>query len=584
MLGKTLLVAQREFMENLRTKAFWIGILVFPVILVMAVAVPTLLEMSRAARQYAVIDHSGWLLEAIEQQSTASDLEQVLTTALNRHDRHQADTIDLDAVTRLHQPLEQVLLALLELEGRLEPPGPGPEGDDEAQPEVSPIRTRLVERLASLAADPESPAPAESAFAEAVEQELAVHAQTLREWWSTVTPKKAEALGWGLDRSRAVRVDIPGQGETLEDELRRRVGEGELFAYLVIPEDPMAAARTAPQPDPTGLSGEAPPAEPAVPCRYVASNLTDEELRDWFTRTASQVLRRELLEAEGLDPQLARWIRRPVELEVQKLAKTGDVSEVEAHDTIRQWAPVAFVYLLWIAIFSIAQMLLTNTIEEKSNRIMEVLLSSVSPLQLMVGKIFGIAATGLTVVGSWMFFFWGGVSLIPMLLGLNTSATLGLDLGKIASDPFYVGGFLVYFLLGYLFYASLLVGIGAVCNSLKEAQNLMTPITIVLMVPLLSMMPIGKDPNGLLAKIMSFIPPFTPFVMMNRAAAPPTPMEYLLTTLLLVVSIALVMWAAAKVFRIGILMTGKPPKITEILRWLKAPVGSVPARRGENGS
>jgi ABC-type Na+ efflux pump permease subunit len=107
----------------------------------------------------------------------------------------------------------------------------------------------------------------------------------------------------------------------------------------------------------------------------------------------------------------------------------------------------------------------------------------------------------------------------------------------------------------------------------------MTPVTIVLMVPLLSMMPIARDPNGLLARIMSFVPPFTPFVMMNRAAGPPTPLEYLLTTVLMVLSILVVMWASAKVFRIGILMTGKPPRLGEILRWLRAPVGTVPTRR-----
>jgi ABC-2 type transport system permease protein len=94
------------------------------------------------------------------------------------------------------------------------------------------------------------------------------------------------------------------------------------------------------------------------------------------------------------------------------------------------------------------------------------------------------------------------------------------------------------------------------------------------------MYPIGKDPNGTLAKVMSFIPPFTPFVMMNRAAGPPTPLEYVLTASLLVVSIVAALWAAAKVFRIGILLTGKPPKLREIFRWIRAPVGMVPQRKG----
>jgi ABC-2 type transport system permease protein len=101
-----------------------------------------------------------------------------------------------------------------------------------------------------------------------------------------------------------------------------------------------------------------------------------------------------------------------------------------------------------------------------------------------------------------------------------------------------------------------------------------------LMVPLIVMIPIGKDPNGTLAKVMSYVPPFTPFVMMNRAAAPPTMFEYVATTILLLVSVGAAMWAAAKIFRIGVLLTGKPPKIREIFRWIKAPVGAV-SNQGE---
>jgi len=153
------------------------------------------------------------------------------------------------------------------------------------------------------------------------------------------------------------------------------------------------------------------------------------------------------------------------------------------------------------------------------------------------------------------------------------------DLSVIATDPFYMGSFVVYFFLGYLFLSAVLVGIGSVCNSLKEAQNMMMPVTLMTIVPLLLMMPIAEDPNSTLAKGLSYFPPFTPFVMMNRAAAPPTAFEYVATTLLMIVSIVFVHWAAAKVFRIGILMTGKPPKPAEILKWIRAPVGVVPERR-----
>jgi ABC-type Na+ efflux pump permease subunit len=107
----------------------------------------------------------------------------------------------------------------------------------------------------------------------------------------------------------------------------------------------------------------------------------------------------------------------------------------------------------------------------------------------------------------------------------------------------------------------------------------MMPVMMMLMLPLLSMIPIGQDPNGTFAKVMSYIPPFTPFVMMNRAAGPPSLVEYALTTLLLIGAIGGMLWASAKIFRIGILMTGKPPKASEIWRWVRTPVGVVPSRQ-----
>src|SRR5690606_5731258 len=125
------------------------------------------------------------------------------------------------------------------------------------------------------------------------------------------------------------------------------------------------------------------------------------------------------------------------------------------------------------------------TIEEKSNRLMEVLLSSISPRQLMAGKIVGIGCTGLTVVGSWVLVtIFAAKFLIPRF-----GAPAGVNLASIAGDPLLLASFLVYFLLGYFFYAAILVAIGSMCNTMKEAQNLMGPVTILLIVPLFLMLP-----------------------------------------------------------------------------------------------
>jgi ABC-2 type transport system permease protein len=422
-------VAQREFLENVRTKSFWIGIFIFPIILGMSIAVPTLLEKSRQARRFAVLDRSGWVLDAV-------------------------------------------------------------------RPRLSEASRRFA--LVDVSVDPNDPAA--------------------------------------------------------EERLNRLVLSDSLFAYFIIGPDPIE-------------SGEG--------SRYLSRNLTDSDLRDWFGEMVTEEVQARRIEREQIDARVAEWIKARVRFEPRKVTRGGEAEEVSAEDQIRQWAPMGFVYLLWVAVFTISQMLLTNTVEEKSNRIIEVLLSSVSPVELMAGKIAGIAQTGLAIVSAWIISFFVIIKYVPRLMG----APATIDFTVITRDPVYLTSFVAYFILGYLFFAALLVGIGAVCNTLKEAQNLMGPITILLIIPLFAMMPITRDPNGALAKVLSFIPPFTPFVMMNRAAGPPALWEYLATTALLIVSVALALWAAAKVFRIGVLLTGKPPKPSEIIRWIRAPVGTVAVRR-----
>jgi ABC-2 type transport system permease protein len=351
---------------------------------------------------------------------------------------------------------------------------------------------------------------------------------------------------------RYVRKEVPGGAK----EMQRLVDQGELFAYFVIGPDPVKSKE--------GF-------------RYVANNQTDDSLRKWLAGHATSIVREKRVAQLGLTEERAKWLNEPVRFVSKKIdATTGEETEVAQADMAMQWAPVAFVYLLWISVFVIAQMLLTNTIEEKSNRIIEVLLSSVSPLQLMTGKILGIAMTGLTMVGSWAAFFVIAVLVGPLIWPQMGDVIGSFGLAKIATNPLYIGSFIVYFALGYLFFSSLLVGIGSVCNTLKEAQNLMQPIMIVLMLPLLAMIPVARDPNGLLAQVLSYFPPMTPFVMMNRVGGPPQLWEYAVTTAILLVSIWVLFRGAAKVFRIGILMTGKRPTLREMLRWIRAPIGAMP--------
>ena len=517
-MSRAFLVAQREYVQNLRTKGFWFGILFFPVLLTAFIVVPQLLERTKSARRYAVIDRSGWLLDAVNQRIAVGDLQLALDAAVDR-------ASSPNEAEALPGPLRVVASDLSSLS--------------------SVDRRGLAIALLRTGDAAELSAQARTLYD--------AHGAALRSWWSDVSRDALRALDVPFSFKRYVQLPAP-LGPDAADVLNRRVADDELFAYFVLDQDPVAG---------TGMS------------RYVSKNLTDEDLREWFGSLASNEVRERRLEREAIDPGIARWIQTPVRFDVRKVSAEGAEESIGERDMLRQWAPVVFVYLLWISVWSVSQMLMMNTFEEKSSRVIEVLLSSVSPVQLLAGKIVGIAATGLTMVLSWLLAFFLATKYLPGMLG----ASPDLPLSTIASDPLLLGSFLAYFILGYLLYAAILVGLGSVCNTVSDAQNMMPAFMLVLIVPLLAMVPIGRDPNGVLARVLSYIPPFTPFVMMNRAAGPPTMSEYALTTALLVVSIAIALWAGAKVFRIGVLLTGKPPKLKEILRWIRAPVGMVPVRK-----
>jgi len=171
---------------------------------------------------------------------------------------------------------------------------------------------------------------------------------------------------------------------------------------------------------------------------------------------------------------------------------------------------------------------------------------------------------GLTMVGSWIIALF---TILTWKSGEGSSFT-GPLLDVLHSSNL-IPMFSVYFLFGFVMYAALILALGSVCNTLKEAQSYMGLITMLMMVPMFTMTFIPKDPNGVLARVLSWIPIYTPFIMMNRVMADPPWFDLIGTTILLLVTAAGALWMAGKVFRIGILRTGQPPRFLEMLRWLK---------------
>ena len=219
--------------------------------------------------------------------------------------------------------------------------------------------------------------------------------------------------------------------------------------------------------------------------------------------------------------------------------------------------PVAFTFLLFMGVMGAGQGMLTTTVEEKSSRVIEVLLSAVSPLELMGGKLLGHM----------------GISLLAMSLylglGLITLASFSL-FGLI--DLALIGYLFVFFLIAFFTLGSLMMAAGAAVNDMREAQQLMMPMTLVLIVPWMLWMPISRNPDSVLAVVVSFLPPLNTFGMLMRLAStsPPPAWQVWLSIAIGVAGVFGTVWVTAKVFRIGLLMFGKPPDFRTLVKWVRA--------------
>jgi ABC-2 type transport system permease protein len=320
---------------------------------------------------------------------------------------------------------------------------------------------------------------------------------------------------------------------TDEGTLRAAVSNGEYYAYLVIPAGAITGAEAA------VLGRKDNQLQPGRQIERLLNNAVEQER---FRRADPPV-----------DFALVQHLQAPVPVEAVDVT-TG--ARATGNELVRFMTPFAFMFLLFMGTFGISQGLLTSLIEEKSTRVVEVLLSAVSPLQLMAGKILGMVGVGLLLLA-----VWGG-------LGFGSARYH--DMAYLVTVPQLVYAAL-YFVPAFLLYAALLGGIGAACNTLKEAQSMTFPLSIVTTVPLLLWFQISEHPTSVLSMVLSFVPPVTPFVMMLRLSADPlTPLWQVVATLgLLWLTVLAAIWAAAKVFRVGVLMYGQPPTPRELWRWVR---------------
>lgn len=261
----------------------------------------------------------------------------------------------------------------------------------------------------------------------------------------------------------------------------------------------------------------------------------------------------------GIDPELIDRLRKSPEINTTRLNDDGLTAEDSQSRKLRALViPIVLMGLLWGASFGTSAQLMQTTLDEKANKVVEVLLSTTSPERLMMGKILGQSGVALTTVG-----VYGS-------LGVGALAAAG-KLGLIL-DPQLLWP-LVWFTMAFLGAAAILAAVGAVVHDQREAGNLMGPIVALLGVPVFFIMPIAQAPHGLPATIASFVPVIGPYIMAMRSAGEiAVPGWQIGVGLVFHATVTrTLLLGAGRVFRIGILSSGTPPKFTTLLQWLIRP-------------
>jgi ABC-2 type transport system permease protein len=276
--------------------------------------------------------------------------------------------------------------------------------------------------------------------------------------------------------------------------------------------------------------------------------VADRQVAGLVGDAVDRTLRRQALARAGFDPATVAAIDH-VSASVTDYSPKAAQGRVALRDRLPGLVGLCMGFLLWMSILTGAGMLLGSVIEEKSSRILEILLTSVSVPEVMAGKILGVAGVTGTVLALW-------ITIAGLVIGARFPS-LGADLVDILLARGLAAYFAVYFLGGYLMFATLYVTIGAFCESPREAQTLLGPMMIVISIPLMFLGEALSRPDAPLLTVLSFIPPFTPFIMVARVAAAPPLWQVAATLALMACATALELWIAIPAFRSGALTSGR---------------------------
>jgi ABC-2 type transport system permease protein len=302
---------------------------------------------------------------------------------------------------------------------------------------------------------------------------------------------------------------------------------------------------------------------------YYGSNAGSPQKMSDLERTLSQVLMGARLDRAGVDQGVVQAALIPAQMSADRVSdgKTTGQSGVASF-------LVAYVmgFLLYFSIFLYGQQTATSVIEEKSSRIMEVLASSLTPFQMMFGKILGVGLTGLLQLSIWAasaFLLASYRGAIAGALGADPAGVMAMSLPAIPGDLLVV--FLLYFAFGFLLYGALFAAVGSIVSAIQDMQQFMFPVMLPIIIGFFGMFRVINEPNALLGTVFSFIPFFAPFVVpVKWSMGAMSGTDLAISMAAMVVGIVAVAWVAGRIYRTGILMYGKKPSFREVIRWIRA--------------
>lgn len=337
-------------------------------------------------------------------------------------------------------------------------------------------------------------------------------------------------------------LDTLPAGVRTED-LNPRVLDGDLGAYLLVDEQ-------------TLIDGTA----------YYVAGSRPSDLRRFTIR---EIVARAALEAE-LERNAVRsevaFVLDDAALDVQTLG--GEALEDEEGAFLRAFMGTFFLYFV---IFFYGVAVLRSVLEEKTGRIVEVIVSSMKPRQLMLGKVLGVGAVGLTQLTVWILSALVVLGLaIPNLIAFLPEGVEPRDLQRFLPDVGLLLAFALLFLLGYFLYAALFAAVGAMCSTEEEAQQAQFPVIMLLVIPFVLVSPAIQNGGSALWIGLSLFPFFSPILMYARVAAGlAAPWELAVAAVLMTAAIWAVAWVAGRIYKVGILMQGKRPTLPELVRWVR---------------